>query len=180
MSAGLLFLDSDEFNIQKGLKGDILCHQIPGFSLVLFYSTFCGHCQNLLPIFKKLPGTIGGCQFGVVNVSINKRCVEMSQRTVTPIKYVPYILFYINGKPFMNYKGPQEEEEIRRFVLEVANNVHKKQQFSSEKVKESQEDGLPAYSIGKPIQGNDKVCYLDFVKAYPGIPPTNNKFAMMG
>ena len=179
MSA-LLFLDSSDFNVQKGMKGDILCHQIPGFSLILFYSKHCSFCQNLVPIFKKLPGTIGGCQFAMVNLSINKKCVDMSQSTVTPIKYVPYIMFYINGKPFMTYKGPQEEEEIRRFVIEVANNINKKQQFSTEKVKENQEEGVPAYSLGKPIQGNDKVCYLDFTKAYPGLPTADNKFTMMG
>lgn len=179
MSAGLLFLESDEFLIQKGMKGDILCHQIPGFSLVLFYSTHCVHCQTLLPIFKKLPGTIGGCQFGVLNVSINRKCVEMAKKTITPITYVPYIIFYINGTPFLTYKGPPEEEELRRFVIDVANNVQKKQQFSNEKVKENKDEGIPAYTIGKPIQGNDKVCYLKFENAYPGNPSANNKFVMM-
>ena len=166
MSGGLLFLTSDDFQIQKGAKGDILCHNIPGFSLILFYSTHCVHCQTLIPIFKKLPGTIGGCQFGMINVSTNKTTVERSQTTVAPIKYVPFIVLYINGKPFMVYKGPYQEEEIRRFVVEVANNVQKKQQFSKEKVKEDAPEGIPAYTIGKPLCGNDKVCYLTFNGAY--------------
>ena len=170
MSGGLLFLTSDDFNIQKGTKGDIMCHSIPGFSLILYYSTHCTHCQSLIPIFKKLPGTIGGCQFGMINVSTNKKAVELSQTTIAPIKYVPYIVLYINGKPFMVYKGPYVEEEIRRFVLEIANNVQKKQQFSKEKVKEDPEEGgIPAYCIGKPLCGNDKVCYLSFNGAYNAV-----------
>lgn len=169
MSGPILFLTGEDFDSQKGTNGNILCHNIPGFSLILFYSTHCTHCQTLIPIFKKLPGTINGCQFGMINVSSNRNVVEMSQDTVAPIKYVPYIVLYINGKPFMVYKGPYQESEIRNFVVEVANNVQKKQQFSKEKVKEETPGGIPAYCIGKPLCGNDKVCYLVFDTAYvPG------------
>ena len=38
----------------------------------------------------------------------------------------------------MVYKGPSDENEIKNFVIEVANNVQKKQQFSKEKVKEDE------------------------------------------
>ena len=94
--SGLLFLTSDDFIISKGSKGTILCTSIPGFSLILFYSTQCPHCQNFIPIFKKLPGTIGGCQFGMINVSTNKNCIRLSKDTIAPITYVPYVVLYIN------------------------------------------------------------------------------------
>lgn len=163
--SGLLFLTSEDFNVQRGAKGQILCHEIQGFSLILFYSTHCVHCQGLIPIFKSLPGTIGGCQFGMINVSNNRSCVEMSKQSITPIKYVPYIVLYINGKPFMVYKGPYDAEEIRRFVIEVANNVQKKQQFSKAQVKE-ESNSIPSYTIGVPVCGDDNVCYLEFLNAY--------------
>jgi thiol-disulfide isomerase/thioredoxin len=166
MSGPILFLTTEDFISQKGTNGNILCHNIPGFSLILFYSTHCVHCQTLIPIFKKLPGTINGCQFGMINVSTNKNVVEMSRDTVAPVKYVPYIVLYINGKPFMVYKGPYSENDIRNFIVEVANNVQKKQQFSKERVKEEIPGELPAYCIGKPLCGNDKVCYLVFNNAY--------------
>jgi thioredoxin-like negative regulator of GroEL len=102
----------------------------------------------------------------MINVSTNKSIVEMSRETIAPVKYVPYIVLYINGKPFMVYKGPYDEGEIRNFVVEVANNVQKKQQFSKEKVKEDKPGELPAYCIGQPLCGNDKVCYLTFTGAY--------------
>ena len=164
--SGLLFLSSDDFTVTKGGKGNILCHGIPGFSLILFYSTQCEHCQTLIPIFKRLPGTIGGCQFGMINVSTNKQCVRMSKDTIAPIQYVPYIVLYIQGKPFMRYNGPHSSGEIRRFVIEVANKVQSKQQFSSENVKEDKKS-IPEYTTGHPIcGGDDKVCYLDFDIAY--------------
>lgn len=179
MSAGLLFLTSEDFNIQKGNKGDILCSNIPGFSLILYYSTHCPHCQTLIPIFKKLPGTINGCQFGMINISTNRRVAEMSQTTIAPIKYVPFVVLYVNGKPFMIYKGPHDEGEIRKFVVEIANNIQKRQQFSRKE--EAPQGGgsqggnqeasnvpekIPEYCLGKPICGNDKVCYLEFNTAY--------------
>lgn len=164
--SGLLFLTSDDFSLQKGAKGNIMCHGIPGFSLILFYSTQCRHCQTLIPIFKKLPGTIGGCQFGMINVSSNKNCVKMSKDTIAPISYVPYIVLYIQGKPFMKYNGPHDGAELKRFVIEVANKIQNKQKFSPEIVKDDKR-GIPEYSVGKPLLGcKDNVCYLEVEEAY--------------
>jgi len=168
MSSGLLFLTSEDFVVTKGTKGTIMCNTIPGFSLILFYSTQCEHCQKLIPIFKKLPGTIGGCQFGMINVSTNKKAVMMSKNTIAPITYVPYIVLYIQGKPFMRYNGPHDSGEIRRFVIEVANKVQNKQEFSKDTVKK-EGSSIPAYTIGHPLVGppGDKVCYLENSTAYP-------------
>lgn len=161
----LLFLSSDDFTVNKGSNGNILCHSIPGFSLILFYSTQCEYCQSLIPIFKKLPGTIGGCQFGMINVSTNKKCVQMSKETIAPITYVPYIALFIHGKPFMRYNGPHDGDQLRRFVIEVANKVQSKQKFSTENVKQDKK-GIPEFTIGQPLCGQDKVCYLEFDNAY--------------
>ena len=110
--SGLLFLTSDDFNVQRGVKGPILCNNIRGFSLILFYSTQCEYCQNLIPIFKQLPGSVGGCQFGMINVSHNKQCVLQSRETIAPITEVPYVIMYVNGKPYIRYKGPHDLERL--------------------------------------------------------------------
>jgi hypothetical protein len=165
--SGLLFLSTQDFEIKPGTKGDILCHGIPGFSLILFYSTQCKFCQKLIPIFKRLPGTIGGCQFGMINVSTNKSCVQLSKGTLTEIKYVPYILLYINGQPYMRYSGGYSTNEIMQFVLEMSQRVKNKQKFQNEKaVKKDPRGGIPEYSIGQPLCGQDGVCYLEFDFAY--------------
>jgi len=167
--SGLLFLTSEDFFINKGAKGNIMCHGIKGFSLILFYSTQCTHCQSLIPIFKELPGTIGGCQFGMINVSTNKTCIKMSKQTIAPIKYVPNIILCIEGKPFMRYNGPHDPAEIRRFVVEVANKVQNKQQFSNDANIRKPDKNIPEYTIGKPLCGfgpDGNVCYLNFDDAY--------------
>jgi hypothetical protein len=166
--SGLLFLTSEDFNIQRGNKGNIMCTNLQGFSLILFYSTECVHCQSLIPIFKGMPGSVGGCQFGMINVSHNKQCVMMSRETIAPIKVVPYIILYINGKPHMRYNGPYIAEEIGRFIVEVARSVQLQENSTKDEViKEDSRGGIPAYTIGHPLCGpDDKVCYLDFDDAY--------------
>jgi thioredoxin-like negative regulator of GroEL len=165
--SGILYLTSDDFQIQTGNNGNLLCTEIKNYSLILFYYTECVHCKTILPIFKRLPDSIHGCQFGIINVGLNKSVVEKSKNTVNPIKYVPYIVFYVEGKPYMIYKGPYSIEEIGKFIMEVVKNLKDNRlEFSKQKVVQEDGNRIPSYCIGKPICGNGNVCYLDFTKAY--------------
>lgn len=163
---GLLFLSSEDFKIQNGTKGKILCNNVAGFSLILFYSTRCEHCQTLLPVFKSLPGTIMNCYFGMINVNNNKECIQMSKVTIAPIQYVPYIILYYDGIPYMVYNGPRTAEDIRNFIMDVTENVQKRQKFAKKPPEKEESKGIPAYTVGHPVCGNDNVCYLDFAEAY--------------
>jgi hypothetical protein len=164
--SGLLFLTNEDFKTEKDVRGTLLCHTIGGYSLILYYSRQCQYCENLLEIFKKLPGSVGGCKFGIMNITKNRQFIELSNTTITPLKYVPYIVLYFNGVPIMNYKGKYDGNEIVKFIIEIANNLKKKQQFSKEKVQESKEEPLPTYCTGKPICGgkDQNVCYVSFNK----------------
>jgi hypothetical protein len=173
--SGLLYLTSEDFFVSKGTKGNILCHSIKGFSLILFYSTQCVHCQKIIPIFKRLPGSIGGCQFGMVNISKSKEVVKMSQDTIAPLTYVPYIILYINNKPWMRYDGPYDENEIKKFIIEVSKRLQSKTQFMTSETEttaggatiKNTGRGIPAYTIGKPLYGEgEEVCYLEYKSAY--------------
>ena len=178
--SGLLFLESDDFTLQRGTKGNILCTAIPGFSLILFYSTQCPHCKDLIPIFRKLPGSIGGCQFGMLNVTTNKNCIRLSKDTVAPISYVPLIILYVSGRPFMKFNGQIHSTiELQKFVIEVAQKVEKKQKFSKEQNNNTQEivrGKVPEFSLGIPLYGcEDGVCYLEFQEAYEKIQQANQQ-----
>jgi hypothetical protein len=169
--SGLLFLTSEDFQIFRGTKGSVMGTSVAGFSLILFYSTKCEHCQRCIPIFKQLPGTVGGCQFGMINVSHNKSCILMSRETVTPITVVPYMGLYVNGRPYMRYKGPHNTKEISRFIVEVSQRAQQRSRKHNNKleskIKKDPNGGIPAYTIGKPLCGpDDDVCYLEFKKAY--------------
>lgn len=165
--SSLLFLSSDDFTIQQGEKGPIMCTDIQGISLILFYSTQCVYCQNMIPMFKNLPNIITGCQFGMVNVSTNKKMVQMARSTIAPIQYVPLIILYVNGKPFMKYDGPSDPHEIRNFIMEVSNMVQNSNLFmgDNKRVKHHKRS-IPQYTVGVPMCGEDGKCYLEYDEAY--------------
>ena len=161
MSA-LLYLTAEDFDVYKGKKDNLLCTNIRGYHIVLFYSTVCIHCKTLIPIFKNLPGTVGNCQFAMVNVGLNKNIVLMSNDTISPIKYVPLIIFYVDGKPFMKYNGPNDIGEIRRFIFEVTQKLGAKKFYEETTAKHEEESKIPEYTIGIPKTCEDGVCYLEF------------------
>ena len=84
------------------------------------------------------------------------------------------MVLYVNSVPFMEYKGPADVNEMRKFIFEVAQNIERKQVFSKQpknNVKiEDKNNNIPAYCIGRPVcSGN--VCYLDFSHAYTPVNP---------
>jgi len=161
--SGLYYLTSDDFHLQNGSKGPIMCNKFRGLTLVLFYSTGCVHCQSLIPIFKNLPGTVPGASFGLVNVGQNKSCVMLSQETIAPIKYVPYIMLYVHGRPYILYKEEYSQEKITDFIIKVARSIQSKQQFSKDvSVHQKTHNSIPEYTLGHPIVGDGKICYLQF------------------
>lgn len=147
---GLYFLNSEHFTIQQSKQGNILCHNIEGISLVLFYVPGDINCVNIFKTFKGLPGTLNGCQFAVMNVELNNKYVSMSRETVEPIKYIPLVLLYKDGVPVMRYEGKYDTNSIRRFVIDNKRN----REFVSEPTHEEQKPSRPEYcKIGDPLCG---------------------------
>ena len=159
----LLFLTLDNFNIIKGETGSLLCNNINGFLLVLFYSTQCSYCQNVIPLFKQLPKQIKGCKFGMLNVSKNNQLVVMSKETIAPLEYVPYIILYTDGKPFMCYEGNISLQDLKTFILDIQQKLKHKEKFTPNVKKVTT---IPSYTLGKPLCGENKRCYLEFDNAY--------------
>lgn len=155
--SSLLFLTSEDFVlVNGGQSGNILQHEIGGITLILFYSNQCPYCQQLIPIFKHIPDTISGCQFGMVNVSMNRSLISMAVNTSTPITHVPLMILYVNGKPYMKYDGRPTTKDIINFVVEVSNKA-----FESEFTSRNRRE-IPSYTVGQPLWGQTDVCYLEF------------------
>lgn len=164
----LIFFCSEDFNLKAGNKGELLCNSIPGISVCLFYSTQCSYCQELIPEYKKLPGSISGCHFGMINISKQKTILHMAKNTLTPIQYVPLIILYANGTPLARYDGINSIEEIKKFVLNIATKLQNdfNEENSEDNNQKFLENSIPEYAIGRPLEGKMKVCYLDFDDAY--------------
>lgn len=160
----LLFLTGEDFTLQNTPKGKVLTNSLSGFSLIMFYSMQCNHSKVFFPIFTQLPASIGGCLIGIVNVNKNKKLVQDSLTTITPITYVPYIVLYIKGQPYMKYQGPPTVEAITKFVFEVSKKVNARQKFSDDDktIRKPRGSKIPEYTIGEPLYGDGKVTYLEF------------------
>jgi thioredoxin-like negative regulator of GroEL len=173
----IIFLTGDDFSVQKINNADYLCSNIKGVSVILFYSTRCGYCQSLIPIFKRLPHVIPNCQFCMVNIDLHKSIVEKSKATIDPIKYVPYIVFYANHRPIIKYSGPHDIEKISKFVSDVSKTLSVQSFYKQDNASQKKEQNeIPAYTIGlpyKPSHKNDEthicqdgICYLQDLDAY--------------
>ena len=47
----------------------------------------------------------------------------MSRNSIAPITVVPYVILYVNGKPYMRYQGPQDIKEIARFIIDISKSL---------------------------------------------------------
>jgi hypothetical protein len=174
---GVQSLSSDDFVLQETVKGNVLCNKIKGVSLVLFYSTNCQHSQALIPVFKQLPRVINGCYFGFMNVNNNRRFIEASANTLAPIRYVPLMILYYDGKPYKKYPedAPHELRAIADFVSSVYENIKR---IQTEQKRVQAQGGpkppggghhvIPDFTIGHPVKGDKKemVTYLKELEAY--------------
>lgn len=121
--SGILYLTSDDFVLKSGEKGNLLCttHTLKGLCVILFYSNDCQHSFKLLTKYKQLPKLINGCQFALININkpSNYPVVTLSQNTISPITFVPDIILYVDGIPFIRYDGPHEISPIKQFILDI-------------------------------------------------------------
>jgi hypothetical protein len=169
--SGFLALTDREFMIKDGR----LVTRIPGLSLVMFYSKTCGACEQFLPIFRSLPGRIHGVQFGSANVAHNGgKIASMIAQTLPQGQqvYVPYVVCYMNGEPYIEYRGPRTVESIIKFLHEVTEKVSNQKNFTAGKVCKGGLSNLPGYCTDDMI--DDEVCYMSYDEAYNGKPVTKS------
>lgn len=163
----LIFLSEQDFSVQQGKKGQVLCNNLSGVTLLLFYSKQCPHCGDVFSEFNSLPKMIPGCQFALLNISTHPNVAYMSQKTIAPITHVPFIILYVNGRPFMKYNGEKTADAIGKFVYEVLTRIQTKNNFTSSSRVDTGE-GIPEYASGIPfnIVCEGEMCYLTCSEAY--------------
>lgn len=166
------FLSADDFSIAPTNSGTVLKNRLRGFSFVMFYSDKCRFCPIIKPYFKDLASKFPGTNFAMVNISNNLSVVQMSKPTITPIKYVPLMIFYNEGIPLYKYEGPTDETSYKQlfdFLKEIHASLSNTRKFhdASNPQGAPQPPPIPAYLICKP-HGDDPegVCFLDMESAY--------------
>ena len=170
----LFYLSTKDFHIRQGTNSPLLCTSMQHISLVMIHSGQSVGSQQMLYVFKTLPQMIRGCQFGIVLIERNMPLVQMSHQTNTPIEYVPLVIMYVNGIPYMEYKGPEDAEQLRQFIVHQYNAIEQQLSFTNSNNTDvyanvsNQKNvwynpahrRIPQYSLGNPIYGDDEKHYL--------------------
>jgi hypothetical protein len=169
MTSSIIALRAEDFEIQPGRNGNLLCNGIKGISLCMFYaSDGCRTCKALLPQFRHLPQIISGISFCALDILENQAVIAMSRQTLAPLNEVPYIVLYANGRPFLQYDDAPTIEKLVNFVQYAMKLIDNKKSFIDKGAKV--ESDIPKYSIAKPYLNfncdDSGFCYLSYNDAY--------------
>ncbi|KAL7063777.1 hypothetical protein AAHC03_05719 [Spirometra sp. Aus1] len=87
----------------------------PGVSIVKFYASWCGHCEQLAPKYKQAASILEGIvRFGAVD---NDKQSELGERY--NVKGYPTLLVFRDGESEpLQYKGERSVGSIVKFLLE--------------------------------------------------------------
>ena len=96
--------------------------------------------------------------------------VHMSKQTISPIGFVPLIVYHVDGRPFMKYNGDADGNQIVQFIVDVTEKLgaDAKSKFYEDKInQQDKEKKIPEYKhkemsmkfVGDMIC-KDNVCYL--------------------
>lgn len=105
-----------EFN--KGNKKEV--HEIlkkHNNVIVLYYSNMCGHCLQLMPLWKRLSKKYDKSEeITIINVESNN--IEYLQiKYKKNIEGFPTILKYKNGKLIEEFDGDRNTKSLNKFML---------------------------------------------------------------
>jgi hypothetical protein len=171
----------------------LLCLKNPiPILFLMMYSNKCKVCDKVFEFLKHFPSKFqGSCEFGLVNIDNNMSLVQMSQGSKSmAIQYVPNIILFLYGRPYMKYEGKRDEQNMRSFLIEHLKTIQKFNMNRSDNKNNGNNSGnnngngngnnnqeitnvdyqIPEFSTGIPFNvvcdeenGN---CYLKYDEAY--------------
>lgn len=176
----LHILEDQHFNLLLSNKGSkFLCTGIQGISLILFYTPDCEYCGEIKESFKALSQLIRGVKFGTCNLRQCPKTRQLSRESTTVLQYVPYVLCFVNGKPYAKYDGDRSIKGLKDFIQLVHTKV---EQFKKSPQLQQDAGGVPegGDELSKNTfvpQNRAKRCYLTMDEAYPqqGANPSQNR-----
>jgi hypothetical protein len=168
----LLYLNKNEFFLDQGAKGPIMCLKQQNICFVFFHphARFCKYSDECMLNFKQLPFKIAGAKFGLCNIMQNPELVALSKRTIAPITGVPYLVLYVNSRPFIRFDDDDRSvENMADFMNQIISRLQTQKKFIEGKGMKIESE-IPKYSVGIPFNvvcDEEKgVCYLKYDDAY--------------
>jgi len=171
MNSSIKFCTESDFDVDR--DGNLRVN-IPKYSLVMFYSTQCPHCEKMGDVFNALNRRIEGCTFAMINLDENKEIIKKCAGSNIDLSYVPMVVFFANTKPIMIYAGPCELDDLERFVIEVSesykndnmNNETKHETTDLRGIKDACMLGDEECLKEKSLENGVQQCYVTLAEAY--------------
>lgn len=97
-----------------------------GKTLVMFYASWCGHCQSTKPAIIKLANILKKEKEGVnvagMDMSMaDEILISRVKKFKYPINGYPTIIGFLNGKPYSIYSGDRSVEDLYNYVKNIGN-----------------------------------------------------------
>ena len=117
----MLELTPRDFNIIKTPKGDLVEYLDKDLTVILFYKNEenVNYSNEFKKVFAEIEETDFECKFAIINVDEYPEQLELAAKTKTPINYVPYVVVYAQGRPYMSYSGKIDSVELVKLVTYV-------------------------------------------------------------
>jgi len=123
----ILHLNTSHFNIVDGSNGGkVLSCTIPGLVFVFFYVDYvdpskqkkCDNCELLKPEFEHLSKKLEKSyfSFAAVNLNTHSEIAKKSMQTKIKINYVPYLILFVDGTPYLRYDGTSSMQQMEYFL----------------------------------------------------------------
>ena len=128
----VLYLGEQDFYVDKGTKGNVICSTQKGINFVMFHADpgICQYCDIAKPEFVQLSHIVPGAKYGLCNLSRARGLVDKSFQTITPLNKVPLFILFVNGRPFMNYTGEKTVKHFAEFMQNAMQRLQQQQVFS--------------------------------------------------
>lgn len=173
-----IYLTADDFHIENGNKGKLLCiSEIPGLCFVMYHADVgkCTYCDETMPHFKAAARMVPSCKFGFCNLSRNPAIIKLGASTITPFEAVPTLMVYFNGRPLARYEGERSSTDLAEFIQEMIMRLQAKKNFIENKnFKMATEDDSIIPGVGRAynvVCDEEKgVCYLKASEVYGDKP----------
>jgi hypothetical protein len=122
--------------------------------------------------FRQLPFKIGGAKFGLCNIMQNQELIKMANKTIAPIVGVPYMVLYVNTRPFLQFDDDDKSlENMAQFMNAMISRLNTQKKFIEGKGMKIESE-IPKYTTGIPFNivcDEEKgMCYLNYEDAYKG------------
>ena len=176
----ILHLNSKHFDITESKNNNkILSCTLPGLVFVFFYVDYvdpnrmkkCDNCELLKPEFERLSKKLEKSYFtfAAVNLNTHADIAKKSMQTKIKINYVPYLILFVDGVPYLRYDSTGASDQMEYFLSIALKECMQKgyKPTVSSGASTVTADETPAYkSGGIPYNilcdKNTGLCYLTF------------------